>query len=268
MSIPYDTIPENLDGHSASPLFAPIQPAAALAAPAVAPAAGGPHPEVNTQLVDGPGVYAYTDPDHRYGIPETIAAIQEVGALFLRRFPGHHFGVGDISKKGGGPLDGHASHQKGIDFDVRLIRGDWADAGTTWQSANYSRERTQSLIGLFWTNSILRVQFVFFNDAHVFGRQDWPNHDNHFHVRFFPGQQSAPPTLRRGNGLAGANWELQFCLNIWKNSTGAPGVDLEKDGDFGQKTETRVKEFQTANGVTVNGIVDAGVWTLLSSSRA
>src|SRR4029077_13310669 len=38
---------------------------------------------------------------------------------------------------------------------------------------------------------------------------------------------------------------------------------LTVDGSFGLATETRVKEFQKAKGLTVNGVVDGKVWATL-----
>jgi len=177
--------------------------------------------------------------------------------------------VGDISLLGGGDISGHVSHEKGVDIDVRPLRDDWAEEGVLWTDSVYSRERTQELIDLFWANSHLAVDRIFFNDEATQGTQPWLNHDNHFHVRFrHPGQGKAPPELERGNGLAAANNELQRCLNLWKNATNHPGLDLVVDGHFGQHTYDRVQEFQTALGLGVDGIVKSSTWERLQQWRA
>lgn len=129
-------------------------------------------------------LYGTHTPDRLYGIAQTIDAIEAVAAAFHDRHPGYRVGIGDISKRGGGPISGHASHQKGVDVDVRLIRRDGAERATRYQDASYSRELTQDLINLFRENRMFPVKVVFFNDPHAHGVSEWPNHDNHLHVRF------------------------------------------------------------------------------------
>src|SRR5688500_18386768 len=41
------------------------------------------------------------------------------------------------------------------------------------------------------------------------------------------------------------------------------GYDIDSDGDFGPKTETAVKELQSAFGYTVDGIVGEGTNSLI-----
>lgn len=266
MSQSYDSVPKKFDAKMPKPTRAEV--AAMFAAAAPAPAAPGPYPEVNTLLTDGPGVYGYYDESKRYGLAETIAALREIGAIWERRYPGRRFGVGDISKRGGGDIDGHASHEKGVDADIRLVRSDWAEQAAEYQDHEYSHDLTQELIDLFWTNSHLGVKFVFFNDPRSLGTSEWPNHDNHFHVRFYPpGDAVAPPVLRRGNDKKAANHELQRCLNFWKQATAQPGADLILDGDFGQRTFDRVSEFQTAQGIESNGVVASATWERLQGWR-
>ena len=48
----------------------------------------------------------------------------------------------------------------------------------------YSRDLTASLIGLFYSQNILPVDVIFFNDPLVPGVTKETGHDNHFHVRF------------------------------------------------------------------------------------
>lgn len=143
--------------------------------------------KVNAQLpASGTGFYSYAPASRRYGIPETIRALQQVSAAWAAARPsGPRIGFGDISLQGGGPISGHASHQKGVDVDVRLMRNDGREEPTVYQSANYSRQLTQQLIDLIRANGVLHVQYIFFNDPQARGVQPWPNHDNHLHVRFY-----------------------------------------------------------------------------------
>ena len=262
----YDSIPETIEENAKPPTSEEVESLEkAWSLDVETLAIAEPHPDVDTYLNDSDGVYGYYATERRYGLEETILAIHEVGKVLSLRYPGRRFGVGDISKKGGGPISGHASHQKGIDFDVRLLRKDWVESSITYHSPNYSLTLTQELIDLFWANSNLAVQFIFFNDAQTKGTRTWPNHDNHLHVRFFsPGSGQHPPELKQNNDLLAANHELQRRLNFWHKNLGRPGDLLIVDGIFGTKTVERLKEFQSENHVIpVNGIANNSTWKLL-----
>src|SRR3989442_11655399 len=41
------------------------------------------------------------------------------------------------------------------------------------------------------------------------------------------------------------------------------GAILDADGDFGSGTESAVREFQTAAGLAVTGVIDAATWQAL-----
>jgi hypothetical protein len=154
---------------------------------------------VNTQLPSpGPGYYSYHPGpglQRQFGLPETIRVLQLIGARWQRAHPnGPRIGIGDISKRGGGPLHGHASHRLGVDVDVRPLRNDGREADVTYKSPAYSRALTQELVNLIRSNAVLRVKYIFFNDPSVMDVTRWPNHDDHLHVRFFPPGTPAVPT--------------------------------------------------------------------------
>lgn len=151
------------------------------------------HPNVNTPLPrSGPGFYSYKPVSQQYGLPETIQALQAIGSAWQRAHPqGPRLGIGDISLRGGGPIRGHVSHQKGVDVDIHLVRNDGREEPTRYQLPQYSRAMTQELINLIRANGILGVRYIFFNDPKATGVKPWPNHDNHLHVRFIaPGTPS------------------------------------------------------------------------------
>lgn len=228
----------------------------------------GPHPEVDTLLTDRLGIHGYYSASKRWGLPETVAALGEVGEIFAQRYPGREFGVGDISKRGGGPIAGHRSHRRGVDVDLRLIRTDWAIAPTTWQDPIYSQAITQELIDLLWANAQLAVRQVFFNDPNSRGTTPWPNHDNHIHVRFHqPGTHDAPPVLSEGTALRSPVGELQRRLNLWVRANLAADATLAVDGDFGPQTAARVLQFQEASALDRDGVVGAQTWQALSAWR-
>ena len=78
-------------------------------------------------------------------------------------------------------MSGHASHQKGVDMDIRPVRNYGLEDPVTIQQSAYSRTLTAELLGLFEDH--LPVVYLFFNDTSVPGTTTWPNHDNHVHVR-------------------------------------------------------------------------------------
>lgn len=264
----YDPAPRDYDPNAPVPTLEDIaamrasRPRAFAAEAATAPGAAS---AVNTQINDADGVYGYYSASARWGRKETVDALYEVGRIWARRYPGKRVGVGDISLYGGGDIDGHGSHELGVDADLRLIRKDWVESHTTWQSSNYSRERTQEFIDLLWANSHAVVKLLFFNDGATKGTQPYPNHDNHLHIRFFPRTgPSGPPELARGGGKRAANNELQRCLNIWHTGLVRPGPLLVVDGDFGQRTFDRLREFQTAaGGISATGIANGATWAKL-----
>jgi murein endopeptidase len=172
----FDSVPEHLEGDAAA--------GSLLAA----------HP-VRTHLdlpEDGSvavGLYMTHTTERLYGTAKAIQAILQVGLAWATAHPGHAIGIGDISKRDGGQISGHASHRKGIDLDVRPLRTDGQRRRVTIHDAEYSRELTGKLIQAFVDNGIVPVTHVFFNDAALKKHpvQPWPNHDNHFHVRFKEG---------------------------------------------------------------------------------
>lgn len=64
------------------------------------------------------------------------------------------------------------------------------------------------------------------------------------------------PTLRRGS-QGDEVADLQMILNS------KFGYKLDIDGDFGSKTETAVKDFQSKQGLTADGVVGAKTWKAL-----
>ena len=89
-------------------------------------------------------------------------------------------GVGEICPPFMALISGHASHRLGVDADIRPMRTS-GEAGVTRFDAAYSRTSTRALIQLFQAE--VRIVYIFFNDANISGTTNWPNHDNHFHVR-------------------------------------------------------------------------------------
>lgn len=97
---------------------------------------------------------------------------------------------GDAGWEHGGPIDGHSSHQVGLDIDIWPIRTDDAQCSAsriTWQSAEYDRDATRALVEKVRATAPGHVALIFFNDPVLIDEgltSHWDNHDNHLHVRY------------------------------------------------------------------------------------
>ena len=101
--------------------------------------------------------------DKRYGTASTIAALYEVGRIWRLRRAAPRVGVGDISLRGGGVIDGHASHETGRDVDQRPMKNDGTEGPVTWAQAKYSHSLTQELIDIIYANGVVMVKVIGFN---------------------------------------------------------------------------------------------------------
>ena len=215
---------------------------------------------VETQLTEGPGIFGYYSADKRYGTASTIAALREVGRIWRLRRTAPRVGVGDISLRGGGDIEGHASHETGRDVDLRPMKNDGTEGPVTWMQAKYSRSFTQELIDIIYANGVVMVKVIGFNDPDIEGCVNWANHDNHLHVRFyFEDEAPGYPLLQLGMSNSPPVRECQRRLNNWKQMRGDTDL-LTPDGDLGQKTLQAVRDFQEAMGLVVDGRVGNDTW--------
>ena len=188
--------------------------------------------------------------EFQFGQQSTIDAALRVGVSWDELHPNHPFSIGQISKNGGGPMDGHVSHQTGLDVDVRPMRLDGQNKEVTIFEDEYDRAQTTELIKLWWQKA--PVLAVFFNDQTVIAAGlsiKVPKHHHHFHVRLRP----KDATIRihdRGSDVA----EMQTILGI------------EADGRFGPATLLAVEQFQSAHGLTPDGIVGPKTWAALRAA--
>src|SRR5262245_7705319 len=58
-------------------------------------------------------VPAYLESHARWGLPALVSLIDRAARQVARRYPGSVLGVGDLSRRGGGELDRHHSHESG-----------------------------------------------------------------------------------------------------------------------------------------------------------
>ena len=100
-------------------------------------------------------------------------------------------GIGDISLRNGGPFPPHASHQNGLDTDLRYVRRDrqHAPLDLRFQSSEYDRDATQAVFEAFFRFCSISVIFVDIDRLGftIPGREDRlvhaGGHSNHYHVR-------------------------------------------------------------------------------------
>ena len=80
-----------------------------------------------------PGLYTYDpqtqrppgSPDRTWGTAFLVREMLDLGEWWARAHPKQpRLGIGDLSLREGGPVIGHASHENGLDVDIRLVRAD------------------------------------------------------------------------------------------------------------------------------------------------
>jgi hypothetical protein len=207
--------------------------------------------EINTQLPEsGTGFVTNNrgaNGEFQFGQQSSIDTAIAVAAAWDDLHSGHPFSIGQISKKGGGPMPPHKSHKLGVDIDVRPMRKDGQNQSVTINDAEYDRAVTTELIELWWQKA--PVQAIFFNDPTVIAArlsQFVEGHHNHFHVRLRMKGQTIK-IRDRGSDVA----ELQTKLGI------------SADGRFGPGTEHAVEKFQEAHGLRPDGVVGTDTWNAL-----
>ena len=125
-------------------------------------------------------------PGRLYGNERTIRRIVSVVAAHRAAHPdAPRVVVGDISFRGGGPMEQHRSHQNGLDVDVYYPRLDRALRAPVKRD-QVDRTFAQDLVDRFVAAGA-QVVFVGYSTG-LHGPKDvvvpYPNHEDHMHVRF------------------------------------------------------------------------------------
>lgn len=82
----------------------------------------------------GDGFVHVGEPDHSWGTGELVELIEHVASRVRAEFPyGERLQLRDLSKRNGGPLTCHKSHQNGLDVDMAYFRRDRAEQDPTAQ---------------------------------------------------------------------------------------------------------------------------------------
>jgi murein endopeptidase len=128
------------------------------------------------------------DPDRLYGNEHTIRRLVSVLNAYRADNPdAPRVVVGDISRRAGGPMDQHRSHQNGLDVDVYYPRVDRVLRAPR-SAGGIDRTLAQDLVDRFVAAG---AEYVFVGySTGLRGPSGtvipYPNHENHMHVRFRP----------------------------------------------------------------------------------
>jgi peptidoglycan hydrolase-like protein with peptidoglycan-binding domain len=136
------------------------------------------------------GLCAYqvgNGPAH-WGTGAAIGQTEQTGRIVAGAGYGR-IGVGDVSLEHGGNIPLHATHEVGLDVDLRPIRDnrDQCRWGTNWQYTSYDRAATRRLVDAIRAAAPGHVKLIYFNDPVLIreGRTTWyAGHDDHLHVRY------------------------------------------------------------------------------------
>jgi penicillin-insensitive murein DD-endopeptidase len=118
----------------------------------------------------------YASRDARWGLEPFVAMIDRAARLVRKKYPDAVLSVGDLSRKGGGPVDRHASHESGRDADIGFFvknqRGKpvYADhfvpftgdgKAKSWPGAEFDDARNWSLVSAMLGDGRVRVTHIF-----------------------------------------------------------------------------------------------------------
>jgi penicillin-insensitive murein DD-endopeptidase len=134
------------------------------------------------QRPEGAAYYTYGTPPEgagQYAHPKLLSLIFMVEHRW-QALDSRKIGIGNISLADGAKYPDHKGHKSGRDVDIRLFRKDRLSAPVTRFDAQYDKDATATLIGLFFESSIIKV--IYFNDLTIPSVKPLPHHDDHFHI--------------------------------------------------------------------------------------
>lgn len=124
-------------------------------------------------------VPAYAKSEARYGLPELVHGIEKAAKAVQKKFPDAVLNVGDISRKNGGEIDRHNSHESGRDADIgfyvtdakgkavhakTFVRFDEALSATNYPGAKLDVARTWLFLEKLLADPQAHVTHVFVAD--------------------------------------------------------------------------------------------------------
>lgn len=169
---------------------------------------------VTHKLVPGKGLISQKPNDEVYGMKKVIDFITDLGVLWndfstthnngnVTEFYNENIYYNDLSKKGGGDLDDHSSHEIGTSLDIRQIdykkSKNSPDTVRILNLKDYSVNGTKELLKLAinlgnskkykMKNGNNFIKVIYFNDPVIINLFNGivvkePGHDNHIHFEF------------------------------------------------------------------------------------
>ena len=131
-----------------------------------------------------------------WGTAELISTIEEAGRLMVVGGYGQ-VAVGDLSYEHGGDHPEHATHEVGLDADIRPMKkaNNQCSGGTMWRWSTYDRSATRALAKAIRAATPGHVKEILFNDP-VLIREGLTvfraGHDDHLHVRLCEASHALP----------------------------------------------------------------------------
>jgi murein endopeptidase len=122
-----------------------------------------------------------------WGTAEMISTLEASGAAMVAAGDGQ-VSLGDVSLEHGGDIVGHATHEVGLDADIRPMRkaNNQCSSDTRWSQDAYDRAATRALIAAIHAATPGHVKLIYFNDP-VLIREGLTifhsGHDDHLHLR-------------------------------------------------------------------------------------
>ena len=119
---------------------------------------------------------AFANADFRWGLPALVRLLERVALRVSQKHPGSIMSVGDISRRAGGGIREHLSHQSGRDADIGFYVSDPAGAqllqprfidfdanGTSREvpAARFDDARNWALVEALVTDREAKVEFIF-----------------------------------------------------------------------------------------------------------
>jgi penicillin-insensitive murein DD-endopeptidase len=162
----------------------------------------------------------YAESNARWGLPSLVGLLDRAARRVAHKFPDAVMSVGDLSRKGGGELDRHHSHESGRDADVgfyirnakrpilpvKFVAFSAAGAAPTMPGAVFDEARNWALVEALIDDPVTHVSVIFVathvrarllryaekmgvprelreRAAEVMMQPRRAAHDDHFHVR-------------------------------------------------------------------------------------
>ena len=164
---PLGTVAADLGGAKRPAL---LGPARSLGSPTDGSLEGG------VELKAGPALKLRRSTGPRWGLPELVALVERAARQVSKRHPGSVLLVGDLSRKQGGELGRHQSHESGRDADVgfyfvdrqrqpvesdRFLQVRWDGRAVDAPELEFDDQRNWLLVQSFVTDPGTRVQHIF-----------------------------------------------------------------------------------------------------------